>query len=173
MDASGLAVEPRGIHRRTPIIVTPSLRALLNSHVLWKGDGCWTWCGCLRSGYPCLKINGQLLSAHRVSFSIYRGPIPDGHIVCHACDNKVYTNPEHLFSGPPIENVRDMHRKGRSNFARGERVGCAKLTASIVADIRRLAALGEMSLRALGRQFGVTGTTIEHCVSRKTWAHVE
>lgn len=80
--------------------------------------GCWLWFknagkhghGLLRHG------SGSAFLAHRVSWEIHRGPIPKGLFVCHKCDTPQCINPDHLFTGTPRDNTRDMMNKGRSRF---------------------------------------------------------
>ncbi|HXI18492.1 MAG TPA: HNH endonuclease signature motif containing protein, partial [Chloroflexota bacterium] len=73
---------------------------------------------------------------HRVAWELANGPIPDGLLVCHSCDNPPCCNPAHLFLGTDQDNVDDMRRKGRGAF--GERSGGSKVTAEQVLEIRRL-----------------------------------
>jgi hypothetical protein len=79
-----------------------------------KADGCWSWGGRLHSGYGLIAVNGKTTSANRASWIIHFGPIPDGMLVCHKCDNPECTNPEHLFLGTHKANAEDMVKKGRS-----------------------------------------------------------
>lgn len=51
------------------------------------------------------------ISMHRFSYEIHIGPIPDGTHVCHTCDNKICTNPGHLFLGSNLDNARDARGK--------------------------------------------------------------
>lgn len=139
---------------------------------------CWLWQGFLdRGGYgmvtlPRLLVTGasRTQRAHRVAWTLERGPIPDGLYVCHRCDNPPCVRPDHLFLGNDAENQHDAIAKGRS--ARGERGGMSKLTDEKVREIRRLAAAREVTQREIAAQFGVTVTTIEKIVGRRAWKHV-
>jgi len=85
---------------------------------------CWNWNGCIlggaRGGYGLFgnKIwNGERL-AHRISWLLNYGEIPDGLCVLHKCDNRKCVNPEHLFLGTNYDNVLDRQRKGRGHASR-------------------------------------------------------
>ena len=75
-----------------------------------------------RKGYGVVKIggrNGKTYLAHRVSYELFVGPIPDGMFVCHTCDNPACILPAHLWLGTNQQNMQDASRKGRvkNNFA--------------------------------------------------------
>jgi HNH endonuclease len=80
-----------------------------------KQTGCWGWRKKpLKTGYGALYIGKRkLASAHRISWIIHRGEIPDKLFVLHKCDNRICTNPDHLFLGTHIDNMRDMVSKNR------------------------------------------------------------
>ena len=91
-----------------------ALRDRFISKVRLTESGCLEWTGSLtQSGYGQLSVNGQPDKAHRVSWRLHFGAIPDGLLVCHKCDNPRCVEPSHLFLGTHRDNMRDMVNKGR------------------------------------------------------------
>lgn len=84
-----------------------------------QGDGCWLWQGSCGSpdAYGHITEGRKLLLAHRVSWVIHHGAIPDGLCVCHRCDNPRCVRPDHFFLGSHFENHQDAVRKGRLKCA--------------------------------------------------------
>lgn len=78
-------------------------------------SGCWEWNLALnRQGYGYFRINRVTKLAHRVSFFIYKGEFKESLLICHRCDNPKCVNPEHLFLGTQLDNMKDCKNKGRT-----------------------------------------------------------
>jgi hypothetical protein len=149
------------------------------SYVSKKGVGCWEWTGCKHTaGYGMINMGGRygrIERAHRLSWIIHFGPIPDKLCVCHHCDNRKCVNPDHLFLGSRSDNNRDMKLKGRCDRIkrpRGERSGNSKLTESDIVNIRMEYSKTKPLLRELSVKYGVSPQQIYRIVTRKSWAHV-
>lgn len=80
-----------------------------------KTETCWLWKGFPTGAnkYGDFQVDGVRYRAHRYSYEMAKGPIPDGMKVLHRCDNPICVNPDHLFLGTQGDNMRDMTRKGR------------------------------------------------------------
>lgn len=138
------------------------------------GDGCWEWtAGRYRNGYGQFGVGtfaAQVkVYAHRMAYELLVGPIPDGLLVCHRCDNRTCCNPAHLFLGTYADNNRDCQRKGRKPH--GETASFSILTDEKVRAIRTRRAAGETG-RALAVEYGVSGATICNVFRGKTWRHL-
>jgi hypothetical protein len=81
-----------------------------------KTNSCWIWKAFKnRQGYGKIGTSScKSINAHRVSWVIHNGQIPDNHFVCHKCDNPSCVNPDHLFIGTRQDNINDMMIKKRS-----------------------------------------------------------
>lgn len=135
-----------------------------------KSNLCWEWKGVATRRYATFRTDsGRYVGAHRFSWELANGPIPDGLFVCHTCDNPTCVNPEHLFLGTPKQNMADMVAKGRCGNrgrgarSRGEEHGQAKLSDSDVAEVRRLYAAGS-SQDQIAKTFSVSQRHVSRIV---------
>ena len=113
------------------------MRKIINEKsVLDPETGCINWVGPFHyKGYGVLHKENKSYKVHRVSFEVNKGPVPDGMLVCHSCDNRKCVNPDHLWIGTDYDNVRDMMVKGRNKPTRGEANPKAKLKNAQVLEI--------------------------------------
>lgn len=144
-------------------------------------DDCWEWHGANANGYGRLRVGSlrdgtrRLIIAHRFAYESEYGPIPDGMLVCHHCDNPPCCNPRHLFVGTIADNNRDKSEKGRyvSPACKGMHNGRSKLTDDDVREIRRAYASKEMGGYRLAAKYGVSDAVIYSILRNKRWTHVK
>lgn len=133
-------------------------------------DDCWEWSGYKTYGYGMLRIGRHRhIRAHRLSWILHFGNIPQGLDVCHKCDNRKCVNPNHLFVGTRKDNMQDAINKGR--FIHGEKCCGAKLTDEKVREMRRLRLIGQ-SYRSLALKYGVSRQTATDAIVGVAWKHV-
>lgn len=138
-------------------------RSFIEAHKDIK-DECWLWNGAKTyRGYGQTKVLGKNFLTHRLSFSIFVGPIIDNKCVCHTCDVPNCCNPLHLFLGTNKDNQDDSTRKRRR--AVGEKVGGAKLTVDQVIQIKK----DKRVQRVIALEHGVTQSNISRIKLNKMW----
>lgn len=157
-----------------------------------KTGDCWEWRASRNyRGYGTFSIGygKSPVLAHRRSYEMTYGAIPDGLFVLHHCDNPPCVRPEHLFLGTNADNMADMMKKGRyvprkipsgdaswsrnnlDRVARGERHAGVKLTNEQVTELRKLREEGK-TFAYLSRTFGIGYTQIGRIIRRESWGHI-
>lgn len=130
--------------------------------------GCWNWTAATNAaGYGVLALGGKYGGsglAHRVAYQLFNGPIPDAHLVCHACDNPSCVNPDHLFTGTHQANMDDMVAKTR--HAHGA-TSYAKLTIEQVRAIKT----DTRSQSAIAADYGLSQQHVSDLKLGKRWRH--
>lgn len=131
-----------------------------------SNDECWNWIGSYdRKYYGQIKICKKFIKAHRFSWVLHFGEIPDGICVLHHCDNPKCVNPSHLFLGTQEDNIKDRDNKHRQ--AKGENHWCHKLTLNQIKEIRKLK--GKFFQKDIAKMFNVSQSTICCIHNNRTW----
>ena len=155
-----------------------------------KTNSCWLWTAAKgEKGYGMFSVGGSrnpdgtrrnsMVAAHRFSFELVNGSIPDhdsfhGYCVLHRCDNPACVNPAHLFLGTNKDNVQDMDAKGRrvTVAARGSKHANAVLTEDGVREIVRRHRDDGVTQLQLSREYGVCHATVNHIFTGRLWGHL-
>lgn len=134
----------------------------------WEGiekqseTGCWIWKDAKsKAGYGQFRVNDKAIYAHRFSYELHNGSIPNGKHVCHTCDTPECNQPLHLFLGTHKINMEDAATKG--HFAKS-------LTESDIKWIKKNHKPRQGA--AIARRFGVSTTAIYLILHGKNWKHI-
>jgi len=138
---------------------------------------CWEWTASLRSGYGQFTYPQKQMFAHRFSWLVHCGEIPEGDhygttCVLHKCDNRKCVNPEHLFLGSNVDNIADKMSKGRHVVCVGEQCYNSKLSDSQVLEIREKYVPRKYTLLQIANDYDVDQSTIRAIIKRKAWRHI-
>jgi hypothetical protein len=132
-------------------------------------SSCWEWTASrYHDGYGRFQLDGKSQSAHRVSWTLANGPIPDGECVLHTCDNPPCVRPSHLFLGTQQDNVDDMGAKGRKHDTSGAANPSAKITEEQARDIHRRASEGQPH-KLIGKLHGLSRQQVGAIASGRHW----
>ena len=138
-----------------------------------KSNECWEWQGSkIRDGYGHIRDKEQKYQmAHRISWQLFNGEIPNGLWVLHKCDNPSCVNPNHLEIGTASKNTLDAYKRGRMN-KKGEKNSLAKLTVITVQEIKKLYKNYDLTQKRLAKKFGIGQSAISRIVNNKRWTHI-
>ena len=136
--------------------------------------GCWIYQGLSHEfGYGVLSLGHRgTISAHRASWIVFRGEIPEGMKVLHRCDIPPCFNPDHLFIGTQADNIADMDRKGRRKVTKifGEAHGLHRVTKDQVIEMRKLYADDlSVSHRQLAKRFNLSASEVGRILRKDVW----
>lgn len=136
-------------------------------------SGCWLWDGLIKrddkkksGGYGFIRDNYTRKTAHRVSWTIFCGEIPEGMSVLHKCDVRCCVNPEHLYLGTHEDNMRDMSARNRAPMHR------AKVSKEDVLNIRREYSAGGLTQRQIAEKYGLGQSHVSAILREKYWRYI-
>lgn len=135
-------------------------------------SGCWLWTAAqypTGMGYGTFLFQGRTTPAHRASWEIYRGKIPDGICVLHKCDTPLCVNPDHLWLGTKLDNSRDAVSKGRRPSQRGDKNGNCKLSEDQVRMVRS----SPIPNTRMAKQLGIDRQTVWRIRTQISWKHLK
>ena len=116
-----------------------------------NSDDCWEWQAGKRSGYGSFCIYYKPCYAHRVSWELTYGPIPEGKLCLHKCDNRICVNPSHLYLGTHADNVLDREYRCK-NYLRGR---ISTITKNNIIEMKNLYSLGT-SYSKIAKKFNIS-----------------
>lgn len=125
-------------------------------------DDCWEWKAGLhglmdRYRYGAFWNGNKMIKSHRYSYEITNGPIPEGKLVLHKCDNKLCVNPNHLYVGTEADNILD--RENRNPVSREiSGITHVKLYKQQVDEIRELK--GKVNQNIVASKYNVSRNII-------------
>ncbi len=141
-------------------------------HVVRTG-GCWLWTGAkFTDGYGKIRLDRaskKYISAHRLSWQIAYGQVPQGLSVLHQCDTPACVRPDHLFLGTQTDNCMDMMEKGRDRHPRGEAHQGARLREQDVVQIRKIGREGILTSSETAAFYGITRDYAKALMSGLRW----
>ena len=127
-----------------------------------KSGDCWEWtAGKQNHGYGKLRLpRGEQVYAHRYSWELHNGIIPNGMHVLHKCDNPSCVNPSHLFLGTHKDNMIDCGNKGRRNQAKGSDSPKSVINKQERKDIKKLTSFGNLPHWVIASMYEVSPATV-------------
>lgn len=144
------------------IAATLDVDFILSRVVFDSSSGCWQWTGSCNFAGRAIH-NGRY--AYRISHEVFIGPL-EGRQVNHHCDNPRCVNPEHIYAGTQLQNIKDAASRGRlrtPEVKRGEDQWLAYPDA-MIDQLRARYAAGEMQ-KDLAVEYGVSLSQVRRWVS--------
>lgn len=159
------------------IIIEKRKARFIKKYNTGRTGGCWEWTAAKDgNGYGKFgHCSSRSMLAHRFSYILKYGSLPQDIDICHTCDNPACVNPDHLFLGTAKDNVADAIVKGRHKMPphpNGEGHPRAKVSLGDVEKIRNKYALGKSSQRNLAKIFHLSQPQIGRILRNESWAGV-
>lgn len=141
-------------------------------------DECWpARSGIMKTGYSQTWVYPKMIYSHRLAWELIHGKIQKGLEICHKCDNPPCCNPNHLFLGTHLDNMRDSKEKGRNSHGPvlyGETHPLSKLTYKDVEEIRKIYVptprkKSEFNCYSLAKRYGVAPSLIHRIIKGISW----
>jgi len=140
-----------------------------------KTNTCWLWTASHAApeagGHGQFSVNLRMVKAHRVSWMLTYGSIPQGRNVLHRCNTAICVRPDHLYLGTQRDNTLDSIEAGTYHRWAGQDHPMAKLTDDDVRAIRLRLAAGD-SYRRIARDYGVSSGMVAHIKHGRSWKHL-
>jgi hypothetical protein len=131
-------------------------------------SGCIVWIGPVdKDGYGKFTKKGFPDRAHQAAYVVANGPIPEGHIVRHTCDNPPCINPNHLIDGTFADNASDRVQRERFN-RESSRYNLVRLSMNLAREIRAKHSQGTSRI-ALAAEYGVGADQISRVIHHQNW----
>lgn len=133
-------------------------------------NGCWLWMGYTdpKMGYGVFCVDHKHVKAHRFSWALVNGAIPEDKRALHNCDNPPCLSPDHLWLGTNADNNLDRDSKGRHVRLVGEKNGWSRLTTEQALEIKT----SNASITDMMRKFGISRCHAHNVRKGKVWAHL-
>jgi hypothetical protein len=157
----------KGVDQREPLAVK-----LMRYVQVGNENECWPFVGTTDAkGYGMVQYDGSMRGAHRASYIVHKGQIPEGMLIMHSCDNPPCCNPKHLSLGTKKSNYDDMINKGRSKKLSGENHPHSKWTVAQILEMRSLKDKG-YSTRQICEIYKMSFANANKIFNRKLWKHI-
>ena len=148
-----------------------------NEKLVKRLNGCWEWTAGLNyDGYGCFCYNGNSRPAHRFSYTLHVGIIPEEIMVLHKCNNRKCVNPEHLYLGNNSNNMMDCVASGNFHspfsIVGEDHPGTTKLTNNDVISIKCLLRDGVQQI-LIADMYNIDRSNISRINTGKIWSHIK
>jgi hypothetical protein len=138
-------------------------------------SGCWIWSGAtLKGGYGICYDGVKSVTAHRLSYRLFKGEIPSDKMVLHTCDVRCCVNPNHLYLGSHSDNMKDRSDRGRtaSGHKTTSYMGVGHHKAKLCENDVRFIKASDFTQTKLAEMFSVSIAAIGYIKTGRNWKHI-